>query len=268
MSFLTKIHSGETVFGTCITSSNPLWPAILEGVGVDFVFIDTEHISLSRETMADLCQTYRGRGITPIVRVIKCDHHLISQALDAGAKGIVVPYVESADEIKVLVAATKLRPLKGEALSAVMKDPEALSPVLKDYFHTYNEGMYCIANIESVPAVERLDEILSVSGLDGVFIGPHDLSVSLGIPEQYDHPEFLSSVRRIISTCKQYHLAVGIHFSSTAQRQQFWMKEGVNLVVHSSDLALFKQRLEADFALLKPESGPKRKKNTGGRPII
>lgn len=268
MQFVNKIHAGETVFGTCITSSNPLWPAVVEGIGLDFVFIDTEHIALTRETVANLCQLYAGRGICPIVRVGKSDSHLIGQALDAGANGVVIPYVESVNEVKMLVAATKLRPLKGDVLSEVMADDQSLPSGLADYFRTYNRDNFCIANIESVPALERLEEILSVPGLDGVFIGPHDLSVSLGFPEQYDHIEFLSAVRKIIATCKQYGLAVGIHFSSTAQRQQFWMKEGVDMVIHSSDYALFKQRMEADFAILKGESGSAENKGPEDHPII
>lgn len=90
----------------------------------------------------------------------------------------------------------------------------------------YNLGHLSIVNIESIPALQQLDELLSLKGLDGVFIGPHDLSVSMGIPEAYDHPDFIKAVRQIIQTSRKLGLLVGIHFSETIERQIFWIKEG------------------------------------------
>ena len=109
----------------------------------------------------------------------------------------------------------------------------------------------CIANIESVPAVEKLNELLSIDGLDAVFIGPHDLSINMGIPEQYDHPDFIEMVKIIIQKARQYTLGVGIHFSLEPERQLFWIREGVNIVIHSSDMALFSQKLRSDMTILK-----------------
>jgi 4-hydroxy-2-oxoheptanedioate aldolase len=126
---------------------------------------------------------------------------------------------------------------------------------LREYCAKYNAGNICIANIESAPALDNLETLLSVPGLDAVFIGPHDLSVSLGLPEQYDHPEFEKAVFHIIRTTRQKGLAIGIHFSMEPERQIRWMKEGVNIVVHSFDIALFTQRLNADFYQIKLAAG-------------
>jgi len=257
MSFNRRIQSGELVVGTCVTSNNPLWPKALVSSGLDFVFIDTEHISLTRKDLAEMCQTYAGRGIIPIVRVYKADHHLICQAIDAGAVGVVIPYVEAVSDVQVLIGATKYRPLKGEKLNQYLEGKEKLTPELRSYLEKYNAGQLSIVNIESVPAIERLEELLSIPGLDGVFIGPHDLSVSMGIPEDYDHPEFVNTVREIIKTSKKFGLAVGIHFSEAIERQIFWINEGVNMVVHSSDFALFTQRLNSDLNLVRGASGGK-----------
>lgn len=126
---------------------------------------------------------------------------------------------------------------------------------MRDYVAKYNAGNICIANIESVPAMDNLDALLSVPGLDAVFIGPHDLSVSLGLPEQYDHPEFEKAVSYIIRTTRAKGLAIGIHFSLEPERQIQWMKEGANIVVHSFDVALFVQKLNADFDKIKGAAG-------------
>ena len=139
-------------------------------------------------------------------------------------------------------------------LESYLNEEKEIPTDLQDYLNDYNLGNLCIANIESMPAVENLDELLSIKGLDAVFIGPHDLSISMGIPEQYDHPDFIKMAKKIIQKAREYTLGVGIHFSLEPQRQIDWMKEGVNIVVHSSDIALFSQKLKADLDIIKSAS--------------
>jgi 4-hydroxy-2-oxoheptanedioate aldolase len=206
-----------------------------------------------------MCQVFRAMGIAPIVRIPSPDPYRACQMMDAGAEGVVAPYLETVGQIKELVGALKYRPLKGELLEKVLDTPEAPEDQLAKYLGKWNEGNVCIANIESLPALNRLEELLSVPGLDAVFIGPHDLSISLGLPEQYDHPIFEEAVKRIIRISKQNGLAVGIHFSESPERQIRWIKEGINLVIHSSDLALFSQRLQQDMNAIKMFAGEKGK---------
>jgi 4-hydroxy-2-oxoheptanedioate aldolase len=250
-----KLQQGRYVFGTCITTGTPRWAGQVVGANLDFVFLDTEHIALDRAELSSLCNQYKALGITPIVRIPKPDPYRASQVIDDGAIGVIAPYLETVDQIKELVGATKYRPLKGERLVAILAGETRNSNELKSYLDQYNHGNLCIANIESVPAVERLDDLLTVEGLDGVFIGPHDLSINMGIPEQYDHPDFIAMVKTIIQKSRKYTLGVGIHFSLEPERQAFWINEGVNIVVHSSDMALFSQRLRADMAILRQAAG-------------
>jgi 2-keto-3-deoxy-L-rhamnonate aldolase RhmA len=254
---LKKIKAGKVVYGTCITSASPTWPAIAMRARLDFVFLDTEHIPLERMEIASMCQVFRAMGIAPIVRIPSPDPYRACQMMDAGAEGVVAPYLESVGQIKELVGALKYRPLKGKLLEQVLDDPGAITPLLKQYLDKWNEGNVCIANIESVPALENLEEMLSVPGLDAVFIGPHDLSISLGIPEQYDHPVFEEAVKKIIRISRNNGLAVGIHFSEGPERQVKWMKEGINLIIHSSDMAIFSQRLQADMNTIRQSAGAK-----------
>ncbi len=252
---LEKLDSGKNVYGTCITSTGPLWPRAVKTAGLDFVFIDTEHVPLDRNELTLLCQNFTAEGIVPIVRIPSPDPYRACQAIDGGAVGIVMPYIESREQVEDLVGAVKYRPLKGEFLAAYIKGTKEMPENLKQYIGTFNQGNICIANIESVPAMEHLEEILSVPGLDGVFIGPHDLSVSLGLPEQYDHPDFEAAVTTIIKTTRAHGLHIGIHFSLEPERQVKWMKEGANIVVHSSDISLFRQRLKQDLQLIKTAAG-------------
>lgn len=255
LSLLKKLQQGQNVYGSCITSTAPMWPKVIQQTGVDFVFLDTEHIPLDRADLARLCQQFRAYGITPIVRIPSPDPFRACQAIDGGAIGIVAPYLESVEQIQELVGATKFRPLKGERLNAYLTGQEQMSDEMQAYIAAYNADTICIANIESVPALNRLDELLSVPGLDAVFIGPHDLSVSLGLPEQYDHPDFEAAVRSIIHQTRAKGLSIGIHFSLEPERQIKWMKEGVNIVVHSFDVALFSQRLRHDLRIIKEAAG-------------
>lgn len=246
-----KLLEGKTVYGTCITANAPKWPKIVAGANLDFVFIDTEHIAIDRTELSKMCLIYQTLELTPIVRISKPDPYRASQAIDDGAIGVIAPYLENIEEIKELVGATKYRPLKGKKLAKFLASETSPTVELEKYLNEYNVGNLCIANIESIPAVERIDDLLSIEGLDAVFIGPHDLSISMGIPEQYDHPDFIRIVKQIIEKARKHTLGVGIHFSLEPERQLYWINEGVNIVIHSSDMALFSQRLQSDMDLLK-----------------
>lgn len=255
----SKLANGKTVFGTCIVSSVPIWAKGIQGLGLDFVFIDTEHIPIDRTELTAMCSVYNAMGLSPIVRIPQPDPYLACMARDAGAVGILAPYVEQVGEVLQMVGATKYRPLKGERLSQVLVGTPALPTVLKEYLHEYNQGSLCLINIESVAAVDNLNTLLAVPGLDGVVIGPHDLSVNMGLPEAYDHPDFEKMVEQIIVMAREAGLAAGIHFPSDPQRQVKWAKIGANIVLHSSDMFLFREKLRDDMAVIKRDLG----KDTG-----
>ena len=242
------LRAGDRVFGTLITSPSPRWVGAVRGAGLDFVFIDTEHIAIGRETLSWMCQAYGAAGLAPVVRVPKPDPFLASMALDGGAEGVIFPYVESVAEVQALRGATKLRPLKGQRLQAVLDGRDELEPELADYLARRNAGSLMVVNIESVPALEALDDILAVPGLDAVLIGPHDLSCSLGIPEQYGHPRFDEAVRAIIAKARAARVGAGIHFWARLEQEVAWLKAGLNLLIHSSDIGLFSDALRRDLA--------------------
>jgi len=250
-----KLKQGKTVYGTCISSVAPLWGKAAQNAGLDFVFLDTEHIPLERMEVASLCQLYNALGIAPIVRIPSPEATKACQMIDAGASGVLAPYIEEIDQVKEMVGALKYRPLKGHRLKEVMENPESLTPELANYLENYNQGNLCVINIESVRAMENLGELLRIKGVDAVFIGPHDLSVSLGVPESYDHPEFKKAVRVIIQKCRANNVSVGIHFSESPDRQIKWMDEGANIIIHSSDIAIFSQQLRKDINQIKEVKG-------------
>lgn len=250
-----KLKNGENIYGTCIVSTSSIWSKAVSGTGIDFVFIDTEHIPIDRNELTFMCQTYKALGIYPIVRIPSPDPYTACTVKDAGATGVIFPYVENIEQIKQLVGATKYRPLKGERLKRVLDQEEKLEPELQNYLDNFNKGSLCIVNIESMTAVEKLDELLAVDGLDAVVIGPHDLSVNMGIPEQYENPAYIEVVEHIIGKARAKGKAAGIHFPNDPQRQIKYMEAGANIILHSSDMFLFSQKLKEDMAIIKDAAG-------------
>jgi 4-hydroxy-2-oxoheptanedioate aldolase len=245
------LHRGRRVYGTLVTSTSPKSLQAVAGLHLDCVMIDTEHIPMNWDHLGWMCHAYRGRGIVPVVRIPRADPFEACQVLDMGAGGVVAAYVETAQEVRLLRGATKLRPLKGARLDAILAGREELDGDLAGYVQVANEDHVLLVNIESVAAIEALDEILDVPGLDGVLIGPHDLSCSLGIPEQYDHPAFGEAVLKIITKARAKNVGVGIHNLPEVEQEIRWGKAGLNLILHSSDVGLFRRALHGSLTALR-----------------
>ncbi|TQO36807.1 4-hydroxy-2-oxoheptanedioate aldolase [Arenibacter algicola] len=258
-----KLNSGQNIYGTCILSTSPIWSKVVKGTGLDFVFLDTEHVPLDRTELTFLCQVYSAKGMSPIVRIPSPDPYAACMAKDAGAVGVLAPYMENIGQVQQMVGATKYRPLKGERLENMLTGKEELSPVLKSYLDNFNQDSLCLINIESTIAVQRLDALLSVPGLDGIVIGPHDLSINMGLPEQYDHHDFEKTVKEIIQKARAKGLAAGIHFPAHPEYQIKWVKKGANIVLHSSDMRLFSQKLSEDLSNIKKAVGDSHNLSTG-----
>jgi 4-hydroxy-2-oxoheptanedioate aldolase len=248
---IQALHQGRRVFSSAIVGTSPLWPALAKSTGIDFVFVDTEHTPIDRQTLSWICQTYQALGVPPVVRIPCNDPFEACKALDAGAGGIIGPYVESAEQVRGLVGAVKYRPLKGQRLQDALHGRAKLEPELSEYLEQRNGDKILIANIESVPAMENLHDICSVPGLDAVLIGPHDLSCNLDIPEQYQHPRFDEAVRTIFRIAREHGVGAGIHYWLGLEQEITWSKAGGNLVMHSSDLAAFSRTLKSEIEQLR-----------------
>jgi len=249
------LHSGERAYGTLIVSDSPRWPAQVVQIGLDFVFIDTEHIALDRKELSWMCQTYAALGLPPIVRIPSPDPYAATMALDAGAAGVVAPYIETVEQVRALRGAVKLRPLKGARLDAVLGGRTQFEPALTAYQQIHSAENILVINVESRPALENLDALLAVDGLDAVLIGPHDLSSSLGTPEQYDTPEFEAAVRTIAHRARARGIGAGIHWWMSVEREIAWAQAGLNFFIHSADITAMKDKLSADVGQLRAALG-------------
>lgn len=231
-----KMRSGERVYGTMTSAvRNPRWATTFGRLGFDYVIVDTEHSPTGRSETADLALAFLGAGICPIQRVKDSEPHATVMALDAGFHGVLVPYCEQPNEVKAVVNAARLRPLKGRLHDRARDAGEFPSQASRDYLEKRNKDVVVIIGIESVPAIENLEAILDVGGIDAIFIGPNDLSISLGVPDEYMHPKFVEATDHIISTAQKRGIPAGGHWQ-TREHVEYWIQKGSRWILYSSDM--------------------------------
>ena len=247
------LHAGTRVYGTCLSNPSP-W-GIPRYRQLDFVFIDNEHCPLGREATMTLCQACKAQGIAPVVRIPVADPILAGMALDAGAQGIICPYMEEAGRVREVVGAVKYRPLKGRKLAELLRSRSGVDPETLRYLERWNRNNVLIINVESLPALGCLDDLLAVEGLDAVLIGPHDLSISLDLPEKYEDPAFIAAAERIIESARRAGLGAGIHYWQSLERELHYARKGANLIIHSTDLTEAARAIDSALSWIRKAFG-------------
>ena len=249
------LQSGGRVFGTMISvARNPKWIPFMDGVGLDYVVIDTEHNSRSRGELGDFLGVFNTTGVVPIVRIPIPDSHYVTMALDAGAQGVLAPYCETVEQVKNVIAAAKLRPLKGEAAMQVVNGGSIASEETRRYLDDRNRNNIAIIGVESVVAVEKLEEFLSVPGIDGIFVGPNDMSIQLGVPDMYDEEVYKATVKKVIDVSEAHGVPVLVHHQ-TPELSRYWISQGARFILHGTDRRALVEGFKADFGQLREHAG-------------
>ena len=254
-----RLHSGERVYGTHVCSlANPNVAMVQAKFDYDFVFICNEHMPIDRTETSMLCHLYATRGVSPIVRISCPDAAEAATALDGGAQGVVVPYVETVEEVKAIIGAVKYRPVKGKKLQGYLDGSLEPTEKMMSFFERFNRQNYVIIGIESYEAYENLDALIGVRGVDGVFVGPHDMTVSMDIPEEYDNPKFLEVVEDIAVRCRKAGIGMGAHFSQVVtedERYLSFMRKGMNWILYGADLGVLMHEMPKRLRELRAEMG-------------
>jgi len=189
---------------------------ILAAAGFDWAFIDTEHGGFGFETVQDICRIALYCGLAPIVRVTEMQYALVARSLDIGAQGIIFPRVESPELLETAVSWTKFPPagIRGYGLTPIHVDhAKATMPEIIEHL---NANTLVVLQIETQRGVEMRDELLSVKGIDAVMIGPADLSISLGVPGEFQHPKMVEAMEQIRDSCIAHGVAPGTHVRKTS----------------------------------------------------
>jgi len=272
--FRNALREGKKVYGTQISSTSPKMFDSVISLGLDFVFFCNEHVQYNPETLSWMCNAFKAAGLNPLVRILEPSPYLATQALDAGACTVLVPYVEEIEDVIALIGAVKYRPLKGKKLMRILHGEEKPSDELKQYLIHNNRNNSLVLNIESEKGVAMMNEYLAIQSLDGpavdgLMIGPHDLSTSYGMPEKYFSKEFLALTEGIIKNARAKGVAVGGHtgYRDSLDLQLEWAKMGATMLLHCSDAFLFANQLNNDLNKIKKLLGASEHVNTSSESI-
>jgi 4-hydroxy-2-oxoheptanedioate aldolase len=232
-----RLQNGENVIGSFIKTTDP---AIMEAIalaGFDFALIDNEHTGMNVETLTNLLRAAEIYNLVTAVRVKTLSAMEILQVLDAGTLGVLAPQTNTAQDARLLAQSARFAPegRRGFAHATRAAAYGTLNPI--EYARMANERTLVMCYCESAAALENLDEILAVPGIDMIFVGPFDLSQALGVIGQIEHPLVLAAYETIIRKSRAAGKAVGTIAGSAAQARR-WMEQGIQFIVLSSDLGL------------------------------
>jgi 4-hydroxy-2-oxoheptanedioate aldolase len=227
---MTKWKAGEPTFGTWLSIPSSFSAEVMAHQGFDYVCVDMQHGVIDYQVALTMLQAISTTPSIPFARVPSNDFGMIGKLLDAGVYGVVIPMVNSPAEAKAAVDACKYFPLGARSFGPVRAGYYG-GP---DYFANANDHVACIPMIETRQAVEQIDDILAVDGIDAVYIGPADLSITLGLRPGMDNDgEFIPALERVVESCKRHGVTPGIH--SNAQLAQKRVSGGFQMITVSGD---------------------------------
>jgi 2-keto-3-deoxy-L-rhamnonate aldolase RhmA len=232
--FKNGLEAGDVLLGTLVTLQAPETAEIFSRAGFDWLFIDMEHAPLEARDAAQLVRAAAGRSAC-ILRVPLNDEIWIKRALDTGCDGIIIPQVNSKADAQKALRYCKYPP-RGTRSVGITR-AQAYGADNGEYLRRANDEVAVIVQIEHRDAVANLEEILTVEGVDAALIGPYDLSSSLGLVGQLNHPEVKTAIEKIRNLCQMKGVPLGIFSTTTAGARQY-IDEGYRLIAVSSDILM------------------------------
>lgn len=232
-----RLRNKVSSLGSWITLGNTAIAEIMAKSGFDWLAVDMEHGAISIETAQQLIQVIGLSGCVPLVRVGENSSTAIKQVMDAGAHGVIVPMINSKADAGAAVSAVKYPPLGTRGVGLARAQGYGFE--FAKYRKWVNNKSIVIVQIEHVDAVENLDEILSVSGVDGFMVGPYDLSASLGTPGEFDNPKMTSALKTVMKIARDHNVSPGFHVvPPDAAQVRRKMREGYRFIAFSLDTVL------------------------------
>jgi 4-hydroxy-2-oxoheptanedioate aldolase len=252
---LRRLKEGFPVFGCAVQQYRSAEiPRAFAAAGFDYVFIDAEHGGFGLETIQNMINSAVQSGITPIVRVSDLQYSLVARCLDLGAQGIIFPRVETPDLLSQAISWTRFPPLgrRGFGVMGPQLDYEVRS--VEEIIEHLNSNTMVIAQFETRQAMDRMDDLLTVKGIDVAMVGPTDLSISLGVPGEFDHPRLVECITRFIDACYKHRVKPGIHCRDVIQARK-WLERGMQLVGAGGEHGLLFQKASEAVTELRSVTG-------------
>ncbi|MFH0753287.1 MAG: aldolase/citrate lyase family protein [Candidatus Omnitrophota bacterium] len=245
-----KIDAGQVVMGSWLTIDSEIVAEIMSRMGFDWLTIDIEHSAIDMEMTQRLVRTVELNGCVPLVRVGENNANLIKRVMDTGAHGVIVPMVNTAQDAQRAIEAVKYPPVGKRGVGLARAQGYGLS------FEKYRGGLarqsVVVAIIEHVDAVENLEKILSVDGIDATMIGPYDLSGSMGHPGDFDRKDVQALIKRYMNVCRKFNKPSGFHVvEPESVRLQKKIKEGCRFLAYGTDALFLARGVEGRFGRIK-----------------
>ena len=237
------LAQGGTAVGTmAFEFCTPGLARLAANAGADFIIYDMEHTGWSVETVRNLIASGDGAPIVPFVRVPATQYHFIARVLDVGAMGIMVPMVGDAAQAEMIVQSAKYPPLGQRGAAFHMAHDGYAGGDVLEKMRSANDEVVLIAQIENRSGLENVERIAAVDGIDILWIGQFDLSNFLGIPGQFDHPEFTAALERVVAACERHGKAAG-YLVNSIEEGQLRLRQGFRCVAYGGDLWLYRRAL-------------------------
>jgi len=242
MNLKKKLKDNILTIGSWITIASPIIAEIISKSNFDWVAIDLEHSSINISEAENLIRVIELSNNIPLVRVTSNNSDLIKRVMDSGAHGIIVPMINNADDAKKAVSYTKY-PSEGSRSFGLAR-AQFYGNYFKKYVSSSKNSLVVIVQVESIESVNNLEAILKVKGVDGVMIGPYDLSGSMGIPGDFNNKRFKNIIDKINSKCKKLKKVCGIHVVEPDEKElKKRVEEGYKFIAYSLDSVILSREV-------------------------
>jgi 2-dehydro-3-deoxyglucarate aldolase len=239
MSLRAALQTTQPLIGSWINSASPIVTEIMAAAGFDFLCVDVEHSAVDLPQTQALFQAARSGNPAchTIVRLHGVDYSLVKRFLDIGAGGVIAPLVNTPEQAEQLISATKYPPTGNRGVGFCRANSYGLD--LEQHFEHANDDIMVAVQIEHHEGVDNIDAILNVKGVDAVFIGPYDLSASLGVTGQFGHPTYIEARNKVLDACDRHGIIPGIHVVQPEPAELLQrIKEGYRLLGYSLDITM------------------------------
>jgi 2-dehydro-3-deoxyglucarate aldolase/4-hydroxy-2-oxoheptanedioate aldolase len=225
---------------------------IAANAGAEFAVFDMEHSGWSIETIRMLIATTPKAEMVPIVRIPATEYHFIANVLDMGAMGVMIPMCETADQARLLVSSAKYPPDGRRGAAFAIAHDDYRSESIPDVVRSANDETLLIAQIETARGLNNVEEIAAVPGIDALWIGLYDLTLSLGIPGQMKHPKVLAATDRVFAACQSHNKAPAVLVTSIPEGEA-QLERGFKLIAYGGDLWIYQAALRNAMKCLRPD---------------
>lgn len=225
--------------GSWINTGSNIIAEIMSSSGFDFLVVDAEHSAVDLKDCQDLFRSIKAGNpsCVPMVRMPGNQYHETKRYLDAGAMGIIAPLINTREQAEILVQSVKYPPEGKRGVGYGRSHQYGFA--FDNYMQNANDSIFICIQIEHIEAVKNIDSILSVNGIHSAFIGPYDLSASMGITAEFNHPRYIEALSLIKSKCKEYNIIPGIHVvQPNISEMQQRIDEGFNMIAYSLDITM------------------------------